>query len=107
MHFYFGRKGEPVSREKAYALFEDPTLRIVGKTRVGQARVSTVHLVVKHPCYTCELAEGFCSEALFETMIFGGPLSERQWRYHTLAEAVRGHAEAVKLAESLLAKKRP
>lgn len=35
---------------------------------------------------------------LFETMIFGGPLDQEQWRYCTYAQAERGHAEALEKA---------
>jgi hypothetical protein len=35
---------------------------------------------------------------LYETMIFGGPLDQEQWRYASREEAVAGHATAVELA---------
>lgn len=35
---------------------------------------------------------------VFETMIFGGALSDEQWRYCTIQEARIGHRRAVRLA---------
>ena len=37
---------------------------------------------------------------LFETMIFGGPHSDTQWRYHTWDEAAAGHARIVAALEA-------
>lgn len=36
---------------------------------------------------------------LFETMIFGGPLDDEQWRYCTKEEAIQGHRRAVAMAK--------
>lgn len=55
-------------------------------------RVSTVFLGIDH---------SFGDDGppvLFETMIFGGPHNEEQWRYCTWDEAERGHKAAVALA---------
>lgn len=83
--------------ERAADLFEDQSgLRIVGNTTIDAVRVSTIHLVVGHPCRGCDNEHGWCMDALFETMVFGGPLDQRQWRYHTQLEAVRGHEDVVK-----------
>jgi hypothetical protein len=32
---------------------------------------------------------------IFETMIFGGPFDQSQWRYHTEAAALAGHRQLV------------
>ena len=39
---------------------------------------------------------------LFETMVFGGPLDQAQWRYSTWEEAEAGHAEAVAMAKAVV-----
>lgn len=69
--------------------------RIVKKTDVGDAHVSTVFLGAEH---------GFCNDEplLFETMIFGGPLDGEQWRYCTWEQAEQGHYEAVKQVKELM-----
>lgn len=64
--------------------------RIVEKTMIGPVCVSTVFLGLDHR---------FCGDGppiLFETMIFGGPNDQAQWRYSTWAEAEAGHWSAVK-----------
>ncbi|MES2360001.1 MAG: hypothetical protein V4529_16800 [Gemmatimonadota bacterium] len=65
--------------------------RRIAETNVGDVRVSTVFLGLDH-------SWGSGPPLLFETMIFGGAHDEEQWRYSTRAEAVAGHAAAVKLA---------
>lgn len=52
---------------------------------VGGDYVSTVFLGIDHNHF------GDGPPVLFETMIFGGPLDELQWRYHTLEQAQVGH----------------
>lgn len=63
--------------------------RSIGDDRIGNARVSTVFLGIN---YNMRMGG---EPILFETMIFGGPLNDEQWRYATYDEAERGHAEAV------------
>lgn len=65
--------------------------RQIGDDRIERCRVSTVFLGLDH-------SFGGGAPVLFETMIFGGPLSGECWRYRTYAEAERGHAEAVAAA---------
>jgi hypothetical protein len=62
--------------------------RRVAKTTVGEVDISTVFLTVDH-------AWGGGPPILFETMVFGGPLNEYQWRYSTWDEAVAGHERIV------------
>ena len=46
------RKGNKISAEKAVQLLGATVgLRRVGDTQLGPLRVSTVHLVVGHPCH--------------------------------------------------------
>lgn len=65
----------------------DKTKR-VAKTTVGDANVSTVFLGLDNSW------DGG-TPVLFETMVFGGPYSEDQWRYCTWDEAVAGHERIV------------
>ncbi len=65
--------------------------RIIDKTNVRQASVSTVFLGINHNF----LEKG--KPLLYETMVFGGRLDDLQWRYSTREEAITGHAAAVKL----------
>jgi len=74
--------------------FETDDRRIAFDTvrRFGiSADVSTVFLGLDH-------GWGDGPPILFETMIFGGPHDQRQWRYSTIEEAREGHKAAVRLA---------
>lgn len=62
--------------------------RIVAKTQVGEAEVSTVFIGLDH-------SFGRGPLELFETMIFDGPLEGYERRYATWAQAELGHAETV------------
>jgi hypothetical protein len=70
--------------------FEDD-MRRVAFDENGDIRVSTVFLGLDHNLY------GDRPE-LFETMIFGGPHDEEQWRYATWDEAEAGHKAACAIA---------
>lgn len=66
--------------------------RFVKQTDVSEGvTVSTVFLGLDHNW-------GDGPPLLFETMIFGGPLSDSEWRYSTWAQAEKGHAKAVRAA---------
>lgn len=52
-------------------------------------RVSTVFLGLDHGMHYDK------NPLWFETMVFGGTLNERQWRYETWAQASEGHKSAV------------
>jgi hypothetical protein len=87
--FYYDRQGRPIRRELAMELFGRRSQeRIVSKTKVGEAEVSTVHLVLDHG-----FGEG--PPIIFETMIFGGPYDQWQDRYSTEAAAIAGHDQVV------------
>lgn len=45
---YVGRDGQPISREEAYAAFEDPEARTVRQEHINGHFVSTVWLVIDH-----------------------------------------------------------
>ena len=62
--------------------------RVVAKTSVGEAEVSTVFLGLDH-------SFGGSAPLLYETMVFGGPFDGEQERYATKDQAQAGHAEWV------------
>lgn len=62
--------------------------RHVRKTTIGNVDVSTVFLGIDH-----NWSNG--PPLLFETMVFGGSLDEKQERYSTWEEAEKGHAAMV------------
>lgn len=114
------RTGRPISSAAADDLLrpEGFPKRIVGRTEVGPCMVSTVHLVVGHPCHgvndgPCthpDAENGWCMNALFETMTMcnepGSKLhhdwDKRHYRWHTLVEAIRGHEAIVKTISGML-----
>ena len=88
MTSYYNRRGEPMTMMEWARSFEDIESRIVGKTTVGDAEVSTVHLGLDH-----QFGDG--PPLIFETMIFGGEHSDYQWRYSTEEQAQAGHERVV------------
>jgi hypothetical protein len=67
--------------------------RVIDYTEItSEVRVSTVFLGVDRRLW------GDGPPLLFETMIFGGPLNENQWRYASRDDALTGHAAAVRKA---------
>lgn len=71
----------------------DQSGRTVAQTKTGEAFVSTVFLGLDH-----SFGEG--APLYFETMIFGGPEDQSQWRYTTWAQAEAGHARVVAALEA-------
>ena len=68
----------------------DPMQRVLKKTQVGEAEVSTVLLGLDHNY----IDKG--PPILWETMIFGGEHDEDQWRYRSREEALEGHEAVVR-----------
>jgi hypothetical protein len=85
---YYNRAGEPMGLMEWAAAFEDPAAKIVAKTTVGDAEVSTVWLGSDH-----SFGEG--PPLIFETMIFGGEHDQYQWRYSTEEQARTAHERIV------------
>ncbi len=89
------------SVRKAASLFEwgrwfETANRIVGATEItSQTRVSTVFLGIDH-------GWDRGPPILFETMIFGGPLDNSQWRYSSWDDAETGHKVAVRKARAAI-----
>ena len=71
-----------------WATWLDTDERIIQKTTVGDAEVSTVFLGLNH-----QYSDG--PPILFETMVFGGYLDQEMDRYPTEIDARTGHAEMV------------
>lgn len=69
--------------------------RIVAKTKIGLAEVSTVFLGLDHN-WSGSLPH------IFETLVFGGKLDGEMDRYSTWDEAETGHTAMCKRVEALL-----
>ena len=67
--------------------------RVIAKTQVGEAEVSTVFLGIDH-------SHDGDVPILFETMIFEGPHDNSTQRYATRADAALGHQRAVEAPRS-------
>lgn len=85
---YYGMDGQPMSAEAWMTAFEDVQSRIIAKTKVPDGEVSTVWLGLDH-------GFGNGPPLIFESIVFGGPLSGEGQRYPTQEEARAGHAELV------------
>lgn len=83
-HLYYDRKGKPIDQRKWAELFESVEYRIIGSLEENDIHISTVWLGLDHNW-------GRGAPLIFETMIFGGPYDQRQWRWHTENEAEQAH----------------
>lgn len=90
---------------EAALLMNDTDARTVRKTSLGQGEeeceVSTVFLTMDHN-FT-----GDGPPIVFETLVFGGPMADHQWRYATWDEAVVGHEATVELVRQALTSSSP
>jgi len=82
---YYTRDGRPAEDYKQAVESGDKT---VARTTVGASLVSTVFLALNH---------GYDGGPvlIFETLVFGGGLSDMMIRYSSEAEALAGHDEIV------------
>lgn len=62
--------------------------RVIDRTEIGQIRVLTVF-------HGIDDRMGNGVPLLFETVVFGGNLDGKSWRYATLGEAKCGHYDVV------------
>lgn len=77
--------------------FLESDAKVIGYTEITSAcRVSTVFIGIDHRVW------GKGPPVLFETMIFGGPLDESQWRYTSYDDAMTGHQMAVAKAREAI-----
>lgn len=91
---YYDRAGAPISMEEWRAKFEDRDYQRVRWTQISpDVEVSTVWLGLDHNY------SGDGPPIIFETMIFGGSMSEDIQRYATEEQAITGHELMVALAE--------
>jgi hypothetical protein len=88
MSDYYDRQGRPIDVTKWTRLFEDADTKIVAKTQVGDAEVSTVWMGLDH-------GFGDGPPLIFETLVFGGPLDDEMERYSTEEQALAGHEDMV------------
>lgn len=78
--------------------FEHSSNRIVGMTQINsEVHVSTVFLGLDHRF------GGNGPPLLFETMVFGGPMDQEQWRYSSWDDAAANHEMVVKRARAAMA----
>lgn len=83
-----------------WARWFDDANRRIGYTEItSQIYVSTVFLGLDHRHF------GGGPPILFETMIFGGPLDQSQWRYSSWDDAEAGHRAAVRKARNAIGQK--
>ena len=83
--------GDPVPVEdwKTWAEWYETHDRVIAKTKVGDALVSTVFLSLDHAFLGGP-------PLLYETMIFGGPHDQNdQWRHHNRHAALALHDQVV------------
>ncbi len=95
--FFILQNGKPVPEPDMdvwHRYFEKED-RLLWRNSFGDVRVSTVFLGMDH-CH------GSGPPILFETMIFGGPLDQEQWRYCSMAEANEGHCKAIEMVQDSL-----
>lgn len=77
--------------------FMEDQRRHIGWTQItSECHVSTVFIGIDHGLFR----KG--PPILFETMIFGGPLDEQQWRYASYDDAEIGHRMAVAKAREAI-----
>jgi hypothetical protein len=97
---YYDRDGNRLTLWQWAAIMESRQDRHVADDMVGMVRVSTVWLGLDHNF------SGLGPPLIYETMIFGGTMDERQWRYPTAVSALAGHDRVlmmVRAAEEQLA----
>lgn len=94
---YYNRQGEPIEATEWLRQLEGPIEnRVVEKTSVRDAEVSTVWLGLDH-------SHGDGPPILFETMVFGLETDdEPMWRYSTEEEARAGHWAVVRQVQDML-----
>jgi hypothetical protein len=90
-YYVLNDAGEPVECHDlmTWARWFETANRRLAQEEVGEARVSTVFLGCDHNF------EGSGPPVLWETLVFGGPLSGEQQRYTSRADAIRGHVAMV------------
>jgi hypothetical protein len=89
MERFYDLDGRLIAEEEWLKLHSDMAYRTVCLDVFGSVRISTVWLGIDH-------SFGSAPPTIFETMVFGDPECNGMcWRYETIEEARRGHAEVV------------
>ena len=83
-----GKEVVPCSDLMEWAKWVESADRKVAQDTIGDSRISTIFLGLDH-----QFGDG--PPLIFETMVFGGPLSDEMDRYSTWDEAAEGHAKMV------------
>lgn len=86
---FYDRQGQRVTMKEFGDLIHRPGYRRVAEDQIANVWISTIWLGTDYNF----LEAG--APIIFETMIFGGPYDQQQWRYATEAEALAGHEKAV------------
>lgn len=82
--------------------------RFLSQTKFPWGKVSTIFLGIDESMIEVLFGDGPFTHkpTLWETMVFGGPLNQRQWQYKSKKDALEGHRQAVeeckKAQESLI-----
>lgn len=77
--------------------FLESDARVIAYTEItSECRISTIFIGIDHRMY------GTGPPVLFETMVFGGPLDQHQWRYASYDDAQTGHKMAVAKAREAI-----
>ena len=88
---HYDRQGQPITFARWAQLHRDDAYHRIAYTEISdEVTVSTVWLGLDHGWGTGPML-------IFETMVFGGPHDQDQWRYTTEVQALAGHDQAVAL----------
>ena len=87
---FYDKEGQEISLEEWASRFQDKEYQRIACAEMPEACVSTVWLGIDHG-----------GGMIFETMVFGGELDEKQVRYRTLKEAKAGHKAIVEACRKL------
>lgn len=85
-----------------WAEWHEKSNRHIGQDDREGIRISTVFLGIDHGFGWLDMTSQELADykpVLWETMVFGGPLDQEQWRYDDLEKAKKGHELAVHLVE--------
>lgn len=85
---YYDRAGNSMTLQDWSTKHSDYDYKVVVKTEVGDAKVSTVWLGLNHNF-------GSGEPLIFETMVFGGEYDQHRWRYSTEESAREDHDRIV------------
>jgi len=89
MYILKGKKAVPCLDARRWGKWIENVNKVVARKTIGNCNISTVFLGLDHSYEAGKLL-------LFETLVFGGPLSDEMERYTTCDEAVIGHKAMVK-----------